>query len=232
MANKKQPIPRLDLSKYSNDERLPPNVISIIKNALIIFNLDTEKVSKHYKLPKEKIDMIFEENYLQLTQLINAKTRSKDLDTGIENSIKLITDHINSLQKNKSANIMNSNTANTVVKLTDRMIALKAQYNNTYDTVVNKMLEQQLKERSVIVQESGKLEDNSDYLENQNTVAKMLEQYKPKKKITVVNIKTNEVKLFERTTDAEKHIGTVGHLREIARQKTPYKDTFLIHIEE
>ena len=229
----KAPIPPLDLSKYSNEERLPPNVIAIIKNALVIFNCNTERISKHYKLPKEKIDLIYEENYLQINQLLDAKTKSKELDTGIDNSILLITEHINTLQKHKSADIMNNTTVNNVVKLTDRMVALKQQYNNTYDTIVNKMLEQQLKERAVVVQESGKLEDNSEYSENQNTVAKMLEQYKlSKKKITIVNIKTNEITVFERTTDAENMLGCIGHLRDVARQKTPYKDTYLVHVDD
>lgn len=230
----KAPIPPLDLSKYSNEERLPPNVIAIIKNALVIFNCNTERISKHYKLPKEKIDLIYEENYLQINQLLDAKTKSKELDTGIDNSILLITEHINTLQKHKSADIMNNTTVNNVVKLTDRMVALKQQYNNTYDTIVNKMLEQQLKERAVVVQESGKLEDNSEYLENQNTVAKMLEQYTSRKerKITLVNVKTYETKIFTAYKDADEFLGTNGHLRDVAQRKVPYKNEWLVSMDD
>ena len=169
----------------------------------------------------------------QINQLLDAKTKSKELDTGIDNSILLITQHINTLQKHKSADIMNNTTVNNVVKLTDRMVALKQQYNNTYDTIVNKMLEQQLKERSVVIQESGKLEDDSDYLKNQNTVAKMLEQYKPKKKITLVNVKTFEIKIFETPREAERFLGSsaINHLSDIAARKSPYKDEWLVNIE-
>lgn len=231
MAKSKPPIPALDLSRYSNDERLPPNIISIIKNALIVFECDTKKIAKHYKLPKEKIDLIYEENYLQISQILSAKTKSKELDTGIDNSIKLITGHINSLENQKSADIMTNSTVNNVIKLTDRMVALKQQYNNTYDIIVNKMIEQSLKERTVTVQESGKLEDYSDYNENVETVFTKLKA--TARKVKASNIKTKEVKHYGTLREAGNDFGiNPDYIRTKISTKTLYKDEWCFENED
>lgn len=231
MARSKSPIPPLDLSRYSNEERLPPNIISIIKNALIVFECNTAKIAKHYKLPKEKIDLIYEENYLQISQIMSAKTKSKELDTGIDNSIKLITGHINSLENQKSADIMTNSTVNNVIKLTDRMVALKQQYNNTYDIIVNKMIEQSLKERAVTVQESGKLEDVSDYNENVETVFTKLKASAIKVKAS--NIKTKEVLHFGTLREAGNYFSmNPDYIRTKIQMKTLYKDEWCFEKEE
>lgn len=60
-------IPKIDLSKYESQERLPSNVVNIIKNALCVFEGNSNKVANHFNLKKETVDMILEENFLQIT---------------------------------------------------------------------------------------------------------------------------------------------------------------------
>lgn len=236
MANKKAPIPKIDLSKYANEERIPGNIISIIKNALVIFEGNTKKVANHYNFPVEKVIAIFTENYLQLTQTIQSQTKSKELDAGINSAISLITDHVQALQSQKTNNLMTKGAIADVTRMTDRMISLKDQFNKSYDTLVNKMSEQALKLRAIEVQEQGKIEDTAEYLENQNTVANMLSNYlenKKEKKIILVNVKTYETKTFTSVREAEEFLGPscINHLRDIAARKSPYKEEWLVNIE-
>ena len=56
-------LPKIDLSKYNSQERLPSNVYSIVKNALVVFKGNPERVSKHYNLDIEKVNIVYEESY-------------------------------------------------------------------------------------------------------------------------------------------------------------------------
>lgn len=233
----KSKLAKLDLSRFNSQEKLPANVISIIKNALCVYEGNTSRVAKLYNLDKEKVDFIFEEYYLQLTQIIDSQIKSKELDTGISNAISLMADHINSLENTKTSDTMTASTVHNVTKMTDRLISLKQQFNNTYDTLVNKMQEQSLKIRQVEVLENGKPEDSTEYATNQQVVANMMQQYlddKVQKKVILINVKTYEVKTFEgdrAKQDAEQFLGCIGHLSDVARQKSPYKGEWLVHYE-
>lgn len=200
MAKGKKKLVGIDLSKYETADRLPANVVSIIKNALIVYEGSTAKVSKLYKISKEKVDLIFEENYLQLIHIIESQTKSKELDQGISNAISLMTDHISDLEHNKTADIMTKSTVNDVIRMTEKMVALKTQFNNTYDTLINKMNEQAFKARQLDILENGKSEDSDDYNENLESVFSKLKT--TSRKIKATNIKTKEVKNFESIRDA------------------------------
>ena len=235
MAKKLQ-LPKIDLSRY-NDKELPGHIIDIIKNALVVFEGDVNKVSKWYNLDKEKVSLLFEQHYLIISQIIQSKMKSEDLNVGIENAISLMTEHINELQTTKQSPIMRDHTVNNVNRITDRLIALKKEYNSTFDTLVNTMNTQSLKERQIRVLESGKPIDDADYLLNQNTVANMLSEYTRKnreKKVYVINVKTCESKIFEgdkAIQDAEDFLGCQGHLADVARQKSPYKGEWIVKYE-
>ena len=237
-TSKRNQLPKLDLSKHEGNDRLPGNVVSIIKNALVIYEGDSKKVAKNYNLNIETVNMVLEENYLQIQQIISSQMKSKELDIGINNAVSLITGHINSLQEKKTDDLMTKQTITDVTRMTDRMISLKDQYNKTYDTLVTKMHELSLKERAIQVQESGKVEDNSEYNNNQQIVANMMKNYlenKSEKKVTLVNVKTYEVKVFEgerARIEAENFLGCPNHLSDVARQKKPYKDEWLIQYEK
>ena len=214
-------------------DNLPGNIVGIIKNALIVYEGNTKKVANLYKLDKEKIDLILEENYLQLSQIIYSKMSSQELDTGIDDAISLMANHVSAI-KSKNPTLLRDSEVNQVNRIADRMLGLKKEFNNTFDTLVNKMNEQNMKLRQLQVLENGKPEDNSEYFENQNTVINMLKKYgsKKEKKIIIVNIKTYETKTFTNYKDADEFIGAGGHLRDIAARKTPYKETWLVNMDE
>lgn len=186
-------------------------------------NGDTKKVSKHFSLPVEKVNMIFEEHYLQISQIIEAKMKSKELDKGIDDAISLITSHITELENNKETNLLTKGTINDITRLTDRMISLKQGFNNTYDVLVNKMNDQSLKTRSVEVLESGKVEDNTTYNENVETVFKQLKL--TTRPIKATNIKTKEVLTFPSIRKAGEHFNAnPDYIRQKMNSKTLYKD--------
>lgn len=215
-------LPKLDLSKY-NTQDIPPNVVSIIKNALVVFDGNVNKVSKHYNLDQEKVSGIFLEHYLIITQIIESKMKSVELDNGIDNAILLITEHINELQSKKSNPVMRDSTVNAVNRMTDRMIALKKEYNNTFDTLVNRMNDQSLKERSVKVLENGKPDNPEDYVQNIETVYSKLKNCR--RRVRATNIKTQEILEFDTLRACADHFKTnPDYLRTKIHSKKLWQD--------
>lgn len=208
-TSKRNQLPKLDLSKYEGNDRLPGNVVSIIKNALVIYEGDSKKVAKNYNLTLETVNMVLEENYLQIHQIISSQMKSKELDNGINNAILLMVDHVNALQEEKSNSLMTKSTITDVTRITDRFLNLKSQFNNTYDTLVNKMNDQSLKNRQVEVLENGKFEDSSEYNQNVETVFSKLKST-ISRKIKATNINTKEVKHYNSIASAANDLGCNG----------------------
>lgn len=228
-------LPPLDLSRYNNEEKLSPDIFAILKNALCVYNGDAKKVAELYNIKEEHVNRVLAKDYLQITQIINSQMRSKDLDNGIDSAITLLSKHVSEIKKaNKDSNLLKDSSISQLTRITDRFLNSKKSYNDTYSVLVNEMIDQQLKERQVNVLENGKPEDNTEYLQNQNTVASMMEDYlaaKVDKSVTMVNVKTYEVKKFtgdRARQDAEKFLGCVGHLSDICRQKSPYRGEWIV----
>lgn len=202
-------LPKIDLSKYNTQERLPSNVYSIIKNALVVFKGNPKKVADHYNLDVEKVNIVYEESYLVINQIIESKTKSNELDKGIEDSIELMSDHIKQIKHNKNSQnqILTDKYINQLTRMTDRFINLKEQNNRTFDVLINRMNDQTIKQRQLEVLESGKPDNSADYSENQQAVLNILNQ--PEESITAVyqngnskpvkatNTQTGEVLLFD-----------------------------------
>jgi len=221
MAKKLQ-LPKIDLSRY-NDKELPGHIIDIIKNALVVFEGDVNKVSKWYNLDKEKVSEIFVEYYLIITQIIQSKMKSVELDNGIDNAILLITEHINELQTRKTNPILRDNAVNAVNRMTDRMIALKKEYNNTFDILVNQMNTQALKERQVRVLENGKPDTAEDYIQNIETVYSKLKNCR--RRVRASNIKTHEILEFDTLRACADHFQTnPDYLRTKIKTKKLWQD--------
>lgn len=202
-------LPKIDLSKYNSQERLPSNVYSIVKNALVYFKGNPAKVAKHYNLDIEKVNVVYEESYLVINQIIESSVKSDELDKGIEDSIQLMTEHIKHIKdsKNVQNQILTDKYINQLTRMTDRFINLKEQNNRTFDILVNRMNDQTIKQRQLEVLESGKPDNAGDYLKNQQTVFNLLNQ--PEQSITApyqngngkpvkaTNVETKEVLQFE-----------------------------------
>lgn len=202
-------LPKIDLSKYNSQDRLPSNIYSIVKNALVYFKGSPAKVAKHYNLDIEKVNIVYEESYLVINQIIESTVKSDALDEGIETSIQLMSDHINTIKNTKNAQnqVLTDKYINQLTRMTDRFINLKEQNNRTFDILVNRMNDQTIKQRQLEVLESGKPDNSLEYLENQQAVFNLLNQ--PQQSITApyqngngkpvkaINVKTNEVLQFE-----------------------------------
>lgn len=228
-------LPPLDLSRYNNEEKLSPDIFAILKNALCVYNGDAKKVAELYNIKEEHVNRVLAKDYLQITQIINSQMRSKDLDNGIDSAITLLSKHVSEIKKaNKDSNLLKDSSISQLTRITDRFLNSKKSYNDTYSVLVNEMIDQQLKERQVNVLENGKPEDNTEYLQNQNTVASMMENYLSKRprKITLINVKTYEIKEFSTIREAEEFLGPscVNHLRDIVSRKSPYKQEWLVNI--
>ena len=202
-------LPKIDLSKYNSQDRLPSNVYSIVKNALVYFEGNPSKVAKHYKLDIEKVNIVYEESYLVINQIIESTVKSNELDKGIEDSIELMSDHIKQIKnsKNTQNQVLTDKYINQLTRMTDRFISLKEQNNRTFDILVNRMNDQTIKQRQLEVLESGKPDNSTEYSENQQTVLNLLNQPQPSitapyqngngKPVKATNTNTQEVLQFE-----------------------------------
>lgn len=219
-------LPRLDLSKYNDCERLPSNIYNIIKNALPAFQGSTRKVANHYNINEDIVIMVFEENYLNICQIVDSQTKSKELDDGIQNAIKLMTDHINTLENTKVNKIMRSETVAQVTRMSDRLLAAKEQYNKTFDTLVNNFNAYTLKQKQLEILEQGKLEDNTEYNQNVETVFTML---KGAVRIKITNAETKEIHRFKTLREAAEFLQTTPeYVRRKTLSKTLYNEKWLI----
>lgn len=210
-------LPKIDLSRYNTQERLPSNVYSIIKNALVVFKGNPERVSKHYNLDIDKVNLVFEESYLVINQIIESTIKSNELDKGIEDSINLMTTHIQEIKNSKTNQnqILTDKYINQVTRMTDRLINLKEQNNRTFDILVNRMNDQTIKQRQLEVLESGKPENSVEYSENQKAVFELLNQPEPSitapyqsgngKPVKATNILTKEILQFDSISKMAAH---------------------------
>lgn len=201
--SKRRKLPAIDLSKYNSQERLPSNVYSIIKNALVYFEGNPTKVSKHYNLDIEKVNIVYEESYLVINQIIESTVKSNELDKGIEDSIELMSDHIKQIKKNKNNQnqVLTDKYINQLTRMTDRFISLKEQNNRTFDILVNRMNDFNIKQRQLEVLESGKVEPMDEYDENVETVFSKLRST-ASRKIKATNVVTKEVRHYSSITEA------------------------------
>lgn len=232
---KKVKLPPLDLSKYNSVERLPGNVVSILKNALIMCKADAEGVAHIYNISVEKVNEVLLENYLQIAQIINTSMKSNEVDDGINSIITNLKNHVAELKRQSKGNaLLKDSTVKQLNSIADRFLNAKSQYTNAYDKLINNMMVMDQKERQVQVLENGKVEDSSEYLENQNTVENLMKDYlatKAEKNVTLINVKTYEVKKFtgdRARSDAEQFLGVNGHLSDICRQKSPYRGEWIV----
>ena len=224
-------LPKLDLSKYNDSDRLPSNIYNIIKNALPVFSGSTKKVANHYNLNEDIVIMVFEENYLNICQIIDSQSKSKELDEGLQNSIKLMTDHINTLENTKVNKIMRSETVAQVTRMTDRLLSAKEQYNKTFDTLVNNFNAYTLKQKQLEILEQGKLEDKSDYDENVETIFSKLRST-VSRKIKATNVITKEVKHYGSITEVAVDLKCNGDtIRKRLADKTLFRDTWAFEEE-
>lgn len=175
----KNKLPKLDLSKYNSVERLDSSIEQIILQALICFNCESKKVAKHFKLDEDIVNTVFIKYYSQLCKILEAKDKGKDTEEAIDTTITLYKNHIKEVadivNRNPNSKLLSEKVVTSLNKITDRLTDIKEQEVKSYDSTVNNLFNTIVRQKQLEVVENGKVEDNSDYLENIQTVTdKML----------------------------------------------------------
>lgn len=229
---KKVKLPPLDLSKYNTVERLPGNVVSILKNALIMYKADAEGVAHIYNISVEKVNEVLLENYLQIAQIINTSMKSNEVDDGINSIITNLKNHVAELKRQSKGNaLLKDSTVKQLNSIADRFLNAKSQYTNAYDKLINNMMIMDQKERMVQCQELGAIENTSDYDENLETVYTKLKAVKRKVKAT--NIKTKEVKHYPSLRACgDEFVSNPDYIRTKIQTKSLYKDEWAFEYED
>lgn len=180
----KNKIPDIDLSKYCDAERLDSSIEQIILNGLIAYECDVKKVKKHFNLDDNTVNKVYIKYYTQLCKIIDIRNKNSDADETINTVVELYKQHIdevkNIVDNNKATKLLSDKVTRSLNSITDRLMGIKEQQTRAYDSTVNALNNQIIKQKQLECVESGKIEDNTDYSSNQESVADKLITYKKK----------------------------------------------------
>lgn len=213
MKKNNKVIPKIDLSKFNNSERIDSSIEQIILNGLIAFNCDVKKVSKHFNLSEDIINMVYIKYYTQLCKIIKINNNNVEADSTISTILDLYKQHVEEVKvivdANKTTKLLSDKITRNLNSIADRVCSIKENENRTYDNVVNTLSNQVIKQKQLEVIESGKIEDNTDYVENQESVLDKLNQFNtpmltnPGKRIKLTDEKGN-VLIYKSIQDCQK----------------------------
>ena len=234
----KNKMPKIDLSKYNDQERIPESVEQIILNGLIFYSGNAKKVSNYFNIDIDIVNTIYIKWYPHLTKAMTMKEKSEDLDNAINIGIELMKDHLAEVKQNRdnsSSKVMSQTLTRNVNSIVDRLVTIKENSSRAYDTITNKLIDSVVKVKTLEKLESGVIEDNSDYDINVNTVADLLDPYvgytdngTAKKRVEAYNKITQEVLTFNSVTECGEHFGChVQYISKKIKNKKPYKNEWI-----
>lgn len=201
----KSKLPKVDLSKYNSVERLDSSIEQIVLQALICFDCEVKKVSKHLKLDEEIVNIIFIKYYAQLCKILESKDKGKDTEDAIDTTITLYKNHIKEVadivNRNPNSKLLSEKVVTSLNRITDRLTDIKEQEVKSYESTVNNLFNTIIRQKQLEVVENGKVEDNSDYLENIQTVSQKILNLTgakggPTKKVRVTFADTNNSMIY------------------------------------
>lgn len=176
MADKKRrkSLPKIDLSKYNSEERIPSSVISIIVQTLIFFEGNIKKVSSNLNLNEDKINEIFIQYYFQISEAIESKDKNSNITDTLNDAMKVYREHIGEIKKIQDKTdfkMLNTTNSTSLNRAVDRVINLLKENTSKYERVNANLISQIQRQSQTTLMESGKIESNGDFDENRATFA-------------------------------------------------------------
>ena len=238
---KMKKIPKIDLSNYNDEERIPEAIEQVLLNGLIFFDCDAKKVAKYFNICEEKVNIVYIKWYSQLLRAITMKEKSEELDNAINTGIELMSDHLAEVKKTRDASnskLMSQTLTRNVNSIVDRLVTIKENSSKTYDTVTNKLIDNIVKVKTIEKLEQGEIVNNSDYNDNTKSVSDRLNEYLSKyrnnsKICKVEDMVTGDSKVFNTMSDAARALGTTpSHVSQVVKSGKLYRERYMIYYVE
>lgn len=204
---------KIDLSKYEDADRLPSDIERIIVNVIILYKGDIDNAAHMTHLSDDKINRVYLSWKSQIDKILKTHQNDEILSNGIDCGVEMMVNSINSMKEYMSKNdctMISANSIKSINNTVDKLLKVKEQSTEAYDTLINKLNDSLLKAKNIEKIESGKIEDNSNYQSNINTVADLLSSYDSSsdkdisvpytgntKKIILTNVITHEKHTFD-----------------------------------
>lgn len=217
----------------SDDGRINSSDELLIVQAIIFSEVNIKAVANIFSITEELVSEIYMKYYIQINRSLNKAIEEDKLNKSLNDSIAILSSHISEIktQQRKSGNkTLNTPLLSSATRSIDRLISLKGISTNEFKAVDNIHNTLQ-KQKSVEKLESGVIENNSDYLENQQAVFNMLNNSKSKKSVKITNIKDNSIKIFESIRECANFLNSDPNYISKINGKV-YNDTWLIEKEE
>lgn len=223
-------LPRLNLSQYDT-ERLDSTIESIIVQGLVYFKGNIKRTAVHFNLSEETVTMIFIKYYATLDSMIENQEKDKRTEKSINTALKLYDNHIQSVETMMTGRdgMLPDKMTKNINSILDRLVTVKENRARVYNKTVQNLNDTIVKMKQLEVLETGKVESDTDYKENQQTVLQMLQDYQPlKTPVRAINIHTKEERTFESITEcANAFEMNHGYLCKKLDTGTPYKDEWI-----
>lgn len=173
-------LPRVDLSKFIESDRITSDVETCIVQGLIYFDCNTKKVKEYFNISEDIINRVIIKYMIQLTKISEFKIKNDKLDETINNAIDLYKDHIfeiKNMMDEKESKLLSDKITKNLNSILDRLVEIKETNAKTYDTNVNKLIDNLIRMKSLEIAEKGRDEGKDEYSENKDIVGVFLEEY-------------------------------------------------------
>lgn len=214
MPKRKITIPKVDLSRYNGQTRLPTNIEQILVEAVVVFKGNCLQASKYFNVDIEVVNQVAIKYYTQIVQISQARDHSENTSSALGSGSEIIKKHVAELkerQKQANSKILNTDDVKNLSRLLDRAISIQDQSTKVISDQMNKLTDNLVKLKSVETKESGEITDPSEYNENQRSVFDLLAEQTAiatlGKKVSVVNLETNEIINFNSLKEISEYFG-------------------------
>lgn len=208
-------ILKIDLSKHSG-QRMPTSALTIVINILIQTQGSIKTTAKYTNLLEEDIIPIYQQFYPYISSIVNNKEDVKKVDKALDVGIDILSDHLQEYRdKQLQARTKILASTREINAPLDRLIEIRQNSLNKFDQQIKGLNEMIIKYATINHLESGKIEDDSVYIDNQATVFNLLKPKadriscgETKKPIVAHSIKTGQIIPFESTSLCDEYFGS------------------------
>lgn len=228
-------VPKVDLSKYNSFEKLPISIEKILVEALIAFNANTKTVSEHFNISEDKVSEVLIKYYSSISEIYQNNIKTKPMEDALNKAMEMMKKHITevkSAQDSSSIKALKSAEIGNICKMVDRITTVREAALKSYDLTINKLNANIAALKMTESRTEGKIEDDSDYLENQQTVFEKMAEYQRgySKKTKAVSDKTGEVREFNTLNEMAAHFNTTPeYIRKKINNGNLYKEEWRLY---
>ena len=167
-------LPKLDLSYLNGSTHIDSESEMLVVQGLIAEKGNTKKVAKNFNVSEAIVSRIMVKNYVQINKIVTDNERIDETDKAITDAVDMYADHIEAIKNGRQCKKLPAATVSDLNKMFDRITRIKDSKTKAYDSTLNVMSKNIIKQKTLEVVEKGKSQDSSEYKDNQDSVASKL----------------------------------------------------------